>query len=760
MPARAHTNGGAMQASAVTSCPRLRVFLPLVLACVLGLGFGSASAQTPLPNPDLDLLTNGIVDAMVRQADGSLVIAGYFTSVNGVPRHGLARLRSDRSLDLDWDPSPDYWANALAIDGNGNLYIGGNFTVIGGAPHPSLVRMVGTSNVVDPQWTACCFSGDAISAIAIDRNWVYVGGYLGGRHLERFPIDDSTSLTPWHGQADGYVRKLVLDGYGALYAAGEFNYIGGTQMPHVAKLSARTGDADALWRAAIPDLAVGTTYALATEADRAVYVGGTFGLYQLSTANGSRLRRWVPSTGTVGAVAPAADGSVYVGGTFDAFGGRPRENLARVSAIDGLALPDWQPTANAGVSKLALAPDGSIDIAGAFSEIDGVDRMGLARLKSPGQLDAARSDVERPGSVLALAVQPDGGVIVGGDFVKANQIMRKHILRLAPEGTLDPQWAPALSHPVFKIAADADRYVYASVLVGWQDSHRLSRVQRVANSANGAVDLEWSAEANDWIASLAVDHEGRPYVGGSFTSINGVARPSIARLSVGSGDPDASWDATADCCSVNAIAVGPADEIYVGGDFTRIDGMPRQSLARLSAISGAADPSWNPGAAGIVYALAVDSHADVYAGGKFWTIGGQNRWNIAKLRGDGNGEVYAGWNANMQWINDLGADLNGVWAFTLDANDTVYVNGYFGVLGAWPYERSLARFSGAYGLVDVAWHPGDRSYYYYALAVSNERIYIGGDFQSIGGAPRIGLAAFPVTLPDRLFATDFEIYSP
>lgn len=752
-----------MQASAITRYPGVRMFLPLVFACVLGLGFGSASAQTPLPNPDLDLLTNGIVDSMVRQADGALVIAGYFTSVNGVPRHGLARLRADRSLDPDWDPSPNYWASALAIDGNGNLYIGGNFTEIGGMPHQSLVRMRGTSAVVDPNWIVCCDNGEAITAIVVDGNWVYAAGYLDGRNLERFPITDATSLTPWHGHADSYVRRLVLDGHGALYAIGEFNYIGGAQIPHVAKLSAHTGDADIAWRAAIPDLDSYAIHAISTDTNGAVYVGGTFGLHQLSAATGARLRRWISSPGTVDVVVPATGGAVYVGGTFDAFGGQPRANLAKISAATGLALPDWHPTANAGVSNLALAPDGSVDVAGAFSEIDGVDRVGLARLKSPAQLDAARSDVERPGSVLALAVQPDGGVIVGGDFVKADQIVRKHILRLAPEGTLDLQWAPAVLYPVFRIAVDADRYVYASSLGAWQDSHRLSRVERIANSANGAVDPKWSAGTNDWITSLAVDHEGRPYVGGTFTSINGIARQSIARLSVSSGDPDPSWDATADCCSVNAIAVGPGDEIYVGGDFTHIGGLARSALARLSAATAAADPSWNPGAVGVVHALGLDSRGNVYAGGRFFAIGGQNHWMAAKLHSDEGGTAFAEWDARLRWIWSMNFDLYAVSEIALDANDTVYMSGFFGVDGdAEPFmERPMAKASGVNGLVDFTWQPGYPGFYAnYTLAASGDRIYVGGDFQSIGGAPRNGLAAFPVTLPDRLFATNFEIYSP
>ena len=72
-------------------------------------------------------------------------------------------------------------------------------------------------------------------------------------------------------------------------------------------------------------------------------------------------------------------------------------------------------------------------------------------------------------------------------------------------------------------------------------------------------------------------------------------------------------------------------------------------------------------------------------------------------------------------------------------------------------ERALARFSGENGLVDLGWRPlPGGGYWNYAIAVGGDGLYVGGALAQAGGQPRQGLAAFATTLPDRLFAADFE----
>jgi uncharacterized repeat protein (TIGR01451 family)/uncharacterized delta-60 repeat protein len=103
------------------------------------------------------LLTNGVVDAafdpgvgpngpvlsMVVQSDGRLLIGGEFTAVSGTPRNRIARLNSDGSLDLTFDPAngADDIVYTLALQNDGKVLLGGAFKNVRNSPRSSLARL-------------------------------------------------------------------------------------------------------------------------------------------------------------------------------------------------------------------------------------------------------------------------------------------------------------------------------------------------------------------------------------------------------------------------------------------------------------------------------------------------------------------------------------------------------------------------------------------------------------------------------------------
>ena len=109
--------------------------------------------------------------------------------------------------------------------------------------------------------------------------------------------------------------------------------------------------------------------------------------------------------------------------------------------------------------------------------------------------------------------------------------------------------------------------------------------------------------------SLAVQSDGRVLIGGNFTTVNGVSRNRIARLSA-----DGSLDTTflnglAGATSiVQSIAVQPDGRVLIGGEFTTVNGVSRNRIARLNA-DGSVDTTFLNGLAGAsgggVFSLAV-----------------------------------------------------------------------------------------------------------------------------------------------------------
>ena len=178
-----------------------------------------------------------------------------------------------------------------------------------------------------------------------------------------------------------------------------------------------------------------------------------------------------------------------------------------------------------------------------------------------------------------------------------------------------------------------------------------------------------TAIINDWI-----------YVGGLFTTIGGVARNSIARLnSDGTVDPTFNPNAN---FSVNAIALDSSGNPIVGGVFTTIGGSTRNYIAKLNPSTGVADATFNPNANFSVDAIALDSSGNPIVGGAFSTIGGSTRNRIAKLNPT-TGAADATFNPNannfvLAIAIDRGreifytpnANFNGVDTFTYIAKDT------------------------------------------------------------------------------------------
>jgi len=87
-----------------------------------------------------------IVYSVVLQPDGNVLIGGHVTAVNGVRRRCVARLNADGSLDTSFqDPAVDRH-NALevysvALQSDGKVLIGGYFVTVGGASRWGLARL-------------------------------------------------------------------------------------------------------------------------------------------------------------------------------------------------------------------------------------------------------------------------------------------------------------------------------------------------------------------------------------------------------------------------------------------------------------------------------------------------------------------------------------------------------------------------------------------------------------------------------------------
>jgi uncharacterized delta-60 repeat protein len=129
---------------------------------------------------------NGLAGAssvygVALQADGKVLIAGFFDNTNGVSRRNLARLNSDGTLDLSFNASIGGGILiAVAVQANGKVLIGGSFQEINGVPRAHFARL-NSDGTLDDAAFANTQDGphNAVQTINLQPDGkVLVGGYI------------------------------------------------------------------------------------------------------------------------------------------------------------------------------------------------------------------------------------------------------------------------------------------------------------------------------------------------------------------------------------------------------------------------------------------------------------------------------------------------------------------------------------------------------------------------------------------------------
>ena len=141
------------------------------------------------------------------------------------------------------------------------------------------------------------------------------------------------------------------------------------------------------------------------------------------------------------------------------------------------------------------------------------------------------------------------------------------------------------------------------------------------------------------VHSVVAQSDGKIVLGGQFQAINGVPYGRIARVSA-DGNQDFTFasdsGANGPVLAVAVQQVGSEERIVLGGSFTQVNGLTRNRLARLQG-DGSLDVAFGPpgGADGDVCCALTDSSGRVLIAGGFGTVGGAQRQGVARLNADG-----------------------------------------------------------------------------------------------------------------------------
>jgi hypothetical protein len=202
--------------------------------------------------------------------------------------------------------------------------------------------------------------------------------------------------------------------------------------------------------------------------------------------------------------------------------------------------------------------------------------------------------------------------------------------------------------------------------------------------------------------------------------------------------------------TVSAMVVQPDGDVIVGGQFTAVNDVARNNLARLHA-DGTLDETWNPSADDAVYALHLEG-PNLFVGGAFTLIAGQRRPALALLDA-ATGALLPTFDAGLAGateprpppIENLGSDdrddptLRTYVKTFVRHGDHLFIGGSFTSAQGELHSR-LAKLSATDGNPDPAWVPPTPNSFVLKLLPLGDQLYVAGRFGRLGSVALRGLA--------------------
>lgn len=358
-----------------------------------------------------------------------------------------------------------------------------------------------------------------------------------------------------------------------------------------------------------------------------------------------------------------------------------------------------------------------------------------------GSVDDSFS-VPLDGEVDAITVAPDGKILVGGRFNHMVGQGSHHVLRLNPDGTIDTTFNAPFNSAVLAVGITPSSHV----LLGgpsWPNERSFTRLTPSGNLDRDFTFGYRTDPVGDVLAVTAMNinsfqggWQEWSFIGGDFTKANGVSRQYMALFGQdGILDPGFGAKLGPDA---PVLAVGTWGGMFIiGGKFNNVDGSVYGKVARLDA-SGFPDSRF--GHRNVidddVQTLAVQSDGSVIIGGKFRNVNGTPRGGIAKLNSSGvlDGSFSAGGGADRP-VNSL----------AVGPDHKVIIGGNFVKVDD-ILRVTIARLN-PNGSLDATFDAGSGADgEVYAVAVQADgNVLVGGAFTTVDGKPKAYLA--------RLFGT-------
>src|SRR5690554_4070363 len=745
---------------------------------------------------------NDEVYIIVLQSNGKILIGGNFTSYNGVPRNGIARLNSDGSIDNSFDPGSGVSGvssrvEAIAITPSGSILIGGSFTTYDGTPINNIVQLY-PDGTIDMSFDPGTGTNNTVSVIVVKPNGkILIGGWFNSyngttqNRIAGLNADGSLDIffLPGAGVTGGYcISSIVQQGTGLngkIIIGGWFTTYDGVTKNNIARLNS-DGSLDNTFNSG-----TGTNdevYSLAIQSDGKILVGGYFSTFNGSSRNGiARLNfngnldySFNPGSGTgassaVYSIIPLSNSEIIIAGSFITYDGVSQNSISRLNS-NGTLDPFFNSGGGA-TRSVSLQSDGQFVIGGNFTSYDGIGQTRVTRISANGDLDTTFNPNSGGANdyVRAIGIQQNNQILLAGDFTTYDGSAKKNIVRTNPDGSVDPSFDPpsngiSSSGQILTIASQID----GKVLIGGtftsfngfsNGTRHIARLNtdgsRDTTFNMGGLGANLVSNTGGYIDQVIVQPDGKILISGNFTAYNGVARNRIARL-----NNDGSLDTTFNP-GANLTVLWPPVNMYLQPDGRILiygyfefpyNGDVKNSIFRVNS-DGSYDPTFDSGIGISTLSSGIKS-VKMQTDNKFVLVGGFSSYDgnpaerICRINSDGSfdntfnsGAGIDGGNTNIAGIQS-------------DNKVIIYSSVSYTTYNGAPINK-IARINPD-GTLDTSFDPGtgpgptNFSSIHTATMQPDEKVLIGGSFTSYDGVGRSYVARILRNCVSNNTATDTQ----
>jgi uncharacterized delta-60 repeat protein len=543
--------------------------------------FDNVSAQGP----------DNSVSVSAVQPDNKILIAGNFTSYNGVTANKFVRILVDGKIDKSFNAGigTDGNINTIAVQSNNKIMIGGDFTSYNGTPVNKVARL-NANGSIDKNFKAGIGADNSILKIVVqsDEKILVAGRFtkynnIPAKGLVRLYKNGSVDTTFNAGISDSlsYIHQMALLSDGKIIITGKARNFNGDFINSIITIRlTSTGERDYTFQQC--KFSVGDLYP------------------------------------TINSIGIESDGNLLLAGTNEDGGSSAPYHglLIRVNERGEIL----KRMGTFWINSMMVLNDGKIMALGFDNPDWGIIKRRVVRMNKDLTIDSTfilqdKNVYADPSesSIQTLSLQLDGRVIVGGNFFEINGLLASNIARLTPDGKFDDSfnqrrgcngivYASAVSNGKVIIGGEFSRFNYQPV-------HNLTRLKKTGEWDS---TFDTGCGTNGKIYTIAVQSNGKILIGGDFTSYNGNSCGNIVRLNT-----DGSYDKTFKNAKTNGIVrkitIDKNDKIIIGGDFTTVNSMSRIAAARILQ-TGTLDNSFQPviDSIGAVYDCSIDNAGKIY----------------------------------------------------------------------------------------------------------------------------------------------------